>query len=568
LAFLRWLLVKQGGITVKINEIQGFLTQEMIDDFVRKGVWEPGLLFWKWWDKNAKEYPDKEAIVDARSRLTWAEARERSVQLALGFRKLGLNKDDVVMAELPNCSEAQLIQEALERAGIIFFFVATGFRHKEMLHLLQSSGAVAVVVPGQGRFQESFDFLKMIEEIKPDLPKLKHVITVGEAPEGAISLSEIMTMGAGEAISQDYLDGLSFDFDECVGFRATSGSTGMPKICCLGTPGRYAKEFGERWKVTREDVILGIATISTGAGMPAMELGGLKGCKMVMIEKWNPKEGPDMALSLIEKEKVTIACGVPPHVLMIARHPNVSKYDISSLRLFSWAGAPLAKDAIAGIESNLGCRLVPFYGSMDSGWISGCYYDDPLEIRSFTVGKTGAKREYKLIDEKGAEVPQGEVGELTVRGGTGNMGYYKEPELSKATWDSDGWYNTKDLARIDEDGNIRLMGRASDMINRGGQNIFPIEVENILRSHPKVAEICIVPMPDPLLGSRACAYVEPRAGGTFTFDEMIERLEEEKMAKYKRPERLEILDKMPRLPTGKIDKVKLVDDIKKKTAAE
>ena len=99
---------------MKVNEIQGFLTQEMIDDFVRKGVWEPGLLFWKWWDKNAKEYPDKEAIVDARSRLTWAEARERSVQLALGFRKLGLNKDDVVMAELPNCIEAQLLQEALE----------------------------------------------------------------------------------------------------------------------------------------------------------------------------------------------------------------------------------------------------------------------------------------------------------------------------------------------------------------------------------------------------------------------------------------------------------------------
>jgi non-ribosomal peptide synthetase component E (peptide arylation enzyme) len=205
---------------------------------------------------------------------------------------------------------------------------------------------------------------------------------------------------------------------------------------------------------------------------------------------------------------------------------------------------------------------------MDSGWISGCFFDDPLEVRSFTVGKIGSNREYKLIDENGAEVPQGEVGELMVRGGTGNMGYYKEPELSKETWDSEGWYNTKDLARFDEEGNIRLMGRASDMINRGGQNIFPMEVENILRSHPKVAEICIVPMPDPLLGSRACAYVEPKGGETFTFDEMIERLEEEKMAKYKRPERLEILDKMPRLPSGKIDKVKLVDDIKKKTAEE
>ncbi|MDP6179009.1 MAG: AMP-binding protein, partial [Desulfatiglandales bacterium] len=449
---------------MKVNQLQGFLTEEMVDDFVRKGVWEPRLLFWKWWDKNAIECPDKEAIVDSRTRLTWAQAREKSAQLALGFRNLGLDRDDVVMAELPNCVEAQLLRDGLERAGILFFFVATGFRHKEMLHLLNSSEAVAIVIPGQKRFQESFDFLGMINEIKPDLPKLKHIITVGDAPGGAISLSKIMNMGAREVIPEDYFDEISFDFDECVGFRATSGSTGMPKICCLGTPLRYAQEFRERWKVTKKDVILAIATISTGAGMPAVEQGGMTGCKMVMMEKWDPKDGPDIALSLIEKEGVTIACGVPPHVLMIARHPNVSKYDISSLRLFSWAGAPLAKDAIAGIENNLGCRLVPFYGSMDSGWISGCYYDDPLEIRSFTVGKTGAKREYKLIDEKGVEVSQGEVGELTVRGGTGNMGYYKEPELSKATWDSEGWYNTKDLARIDEDGNIRLMGRASEMI--------------------------------------------------------------------------------------------------------
>jgi non-ribosomal peptide synthetase component E (peptide arylation enzyme) len=205
---------------------------------------------------------------------------------------------------------------------------------------------------------------------------------------------------------------------------------------------------------------------------------------------------------------------------------------------------------------------------MESGWISGCYYDDPLEIRSHTVGKTASKREYKLLDEKGVSVPQGEVGELFVRGGSGNMGYYKEPELTRTIWDSEGWYNTKDLASIDEDGNIRLMGRASDMINRGGQNIYPIEIENILRTHPKVAEICIVPMTDALLGSMACACVEPKAGVTFTFDEMIARLEKEKMAKYKRPERLEILDRMPRLTTGKIDKVKLVDDIRKKSTAE
>ena len=148
---------------MKVNEIQGFLTEEMVQDFVKKGVWEPGLLFWKWWDRNAAQYPDKEAIVDSRARLTWTQAREKSIQLALGFGKLGLKKDDVVLAELHNCVEAQLLRDSLERAGILFFFVATGFRHKEMRHLLGKSKSCAVVVPGQDRYG-GFDFVEMIEE--------------------------------------------------------------------------------------------------------------------------------------------------------------------------------------------------------------------------------------------------------------------------------------------------------------------------------------------------------------------------------------------------------------------
>jgi len=548
---------------MKVSEIQGFLTEEMVQDFVKKGVWEKGLLSWKLTDKNAKELGDKEAMVDSRQRLTWSQVREKAVQLAVGFRKLGLKKDDVVISAMHNCVEALLLREALERAGLMFFFVATGFRHKEMKHLINTSEARAIVVPTQERYG-SFDFVGMVDELKSELPTLKYVVTVGDAPDGAVSFDEVMEMGLKENISDDELEKMSFDFDECTGFRATSGSTGMPKICCVGSSVRNSQDFTDRWKVTKDDVILGIATIATGAGMPAVEQSIYTGCKVIMMEKWDPKKGPDAALSLIEKEMVTIACGVPPHVLMIARYPEISKYDISLLRMFSWAGAPLAKDAIAGIEKKMGCKLVSFYGSMDSGWISGGFYDDSLEARSFTVGKPGSKRELKLIDEDGNEAPQGEVGELTVRGGTGNMGYYKEPELTKKTWDDDGWYNTNDLAKIDEDGNIHLMGRASDMINRGGQNIYPIEVENILRTHPKVDDICIIPMPDPLLGSRACACVVPREGESFTFEEMVEWLEKEKMAKYKRPERLEIINQLPRLPAGKVDKVSLVEDIKKK----
>jgi len=554
---------------MKVRDLPGCpVTEKMIKEWVKKGLWEPGFMFWMWWDENATRRPNKEAIVDQKTRLTWAQAREQSANLALGFQELGLKKDNVVVSQLPNCVEAVLLRDALERLGVVYFPLAVGFRHKEMKHLLEFTQAVAIVVPGIGRFEEGFDFVGMVQEIKPELSKLKYVVTVGQAPQGTMSLAEVMALGAKKKVPWDYFKKTTFDFDECVCLRATSGTTGMPKICCATSPVHSARDLAERWRATEDDVVMAIATIATGAGLPAIELPGLIGCKAVMMEKWDAQSGPEQALSLIEKERVTIACGVPPHILMIAQHPNVEKYNISSLRVFTWAGAPLAKGAVAGIEKRLGCKLVPFYGTMDTGPISRAYYDDSIDVRSSTVGKPGSKRELKIVDENGKEVPRGEIGEIIVRGAVGNLGYYKDLERTKETWDSEGWYHTKDLGKIDEEGNIHLMGRATDSINRGGQKICPLEVEEILRTHPNVAEICIVPMPDPILEQRACAYVEPKAGQTFTFEEMIARLEQEKMAKYKRPERLEIMKRLPRLPSGKVDKTALAEDIKKKLEAK
>jgi len=555
---------------MKVKDLPGCpVTEKMIKEWVKKGLWEPGFMFWMLWDENAKKRPNKEALVDQKTRLTWAQAREQSANLALGFQELGLKKDNVVVSQLPNCVEAVLLRDALERLGVVYFPLAVGFRHKEMKHLLEFTQAVAIVVPGIGRFDEGFDFVGMVLEIKPELPKLKYVVTVGQAPQGTMSLAEVMALGAKKKVPWDYFKKSTFDFDECVAFRATSGTTGLPKVCCATTPLHNKEDFITRWKVTENDVVMAIATIATGAGLPAIELSGPTGCKALMMERWDPQTGPERALSLIEKERVTIACGVPPHILMIAQHPNVEKYNISSLRLFTWAGAPLAKGAVAGIEKRLGCKLVPYYGSMDAGAISAAYYDDSIEVRSSTVGKPYSKRELKIIDpDTGKEVPHGEIGEVLVRGAVGNLGYYKDLEHTKANWDSEGWFHTKDLGKIDEEGNICLMGRATDTINRGGQKIHPLEVEEILKTHPKVAEVVIVPMPDPIVGQRACAYVEPKAGQTFTFEEMIARLEQEKMAKYKRPERLEIMERLPRLPSGKVDKTGLAEDIKKKLEAQ
>jgi acyl-coenzyme A synthetase/AMP-(fatty) acid ligase len=374
-----------------------------------------------------------------------------------------------------------------------------------------------------------------------------------------------MAKGKGKQVPEDYFKKTTMGFDELVTMRATSGSTGLPKICTNTTPLHNAQDYADKWHVTGDDVILAIATVATGAGLPAVELNGLLGCKAVLNERWDPKGGPDRVLSLMQEHKVTIACGVPPHVLMTANHPNFGNYNISSLRIFTWAGAPLAKEQIDRLEKKLGAKLLSFYGMMDTGWISAVGYDEPIEIRSSTVGSPGTKRELKVVDEKGNEVPKGDVGEILVRGAVGNLGYFKDAERAKEVYDAEAWYHTADLGRLDANNNIHLMGRATDTINRGGQKIFPLEIENILRSHPKVAEVAIVPMPDPILGQRPCAYVELKPGaGEFTFDEMTARMEQMQMAKYNRPERLEIMEKLPRTPSQKVDKQVLIADIKQK----
>lgn len=550
---------------MKIKDLKGACTEEMVQEFVKKGYWKPGLSYWNFWDINAKKYPDREAIVDSKRRLTWAQVREEAVHLALGFLELGLNKDDVVVAELPNCSEAQILRNGLERVGIVFSHVAR-FRHKEMKHLLGLPGAVAVVIPGLDRFEDPFDYFGMIQEIRADLPKLKHVVTVGKAPEGAVSLSEIISRGAKMRVSENFFAQRTFDLDEAVFLWYTSGTTGLPKITLSGTNMLTisARELAERWQITHEDVFLAIGDISSGIGISAPSVSALTGCKQVMLEKWDPSEGPEKVLSLIEKEGVTHAIGVPPHAIRIAEHPDIDQYDLSSLRLFAWGGAPMTHAFVEGLEKKLGCRLISFYGSQDNYWVSTSRFTDSMQVRNFTIGKPGSYAQIRIVDENGRDLPKGSLGELLVRSPGGGMGYLKEPEKTAATWDADGWYHTGDLVRLDPDGNLLLQGRKVEMINRGGQNIYSQEVENILRSHPKVAEVVIVPMPDRILGQKVCAYVETKEGESFSFAEMIACLDLEKMAKYKHPERLEIMEKLPRLQTGKVDKARLTEDIRRK----
>jgi non-ribosomal peptide synthetase component E (peptide arylation enzyme) len=268
------------------------------------------------------------------------------------------------------------------------------------------------------------------------------------------------------------------------------------------------------------------------------------GGKCVVMETFEPEE----ALRLVERERITYISGFPILFIRMARVANIKDYDLSSLRFLCYAGAPFPAGAAEEVEAKLGVPILDFYGTLDSGMVFTADPDAPMERRTYRVGRVPPWDEIKVVDEKGNEVPVGEVGVLYWRGATGCGGFFGDPEKTKEAWgtlDMDGWFNTEDLAKVCEEGDVMLAGRARDMILRGGQNIYPLEIVNILSGHPKIADVQIIAMPDPDMGERACTFVVPRKGERFTFDEMISHLTEKNIAKYKLPERLEVMEEFP-----------------------
>jgi non-ribosomal peptide synthetase component E (peptide arylation enzyme) len=538
-------------------------TEEMIAEYVGKGVWDD-TTFAQVWDRNAEQYPQKEAIVDSRTRLTWAEAKQRIDRIALGLMELGIGEDKVLVVQLPNCAELMLLYVACEKAGIINLTIYRTMRHKEVEYMLANTEAEGIVIPWKFR---DFDHFAMIQEMKPNLPHLKHVIVAGdEVPEGAISLEEMMRQPLEEKLPPQKLQERRFPAFEVTRIRHTTGTTGMPKLVEETICNRMllARELVRTFQLTSEDVLAAPTPLTGGPGAPAMLSAPLLGAKSVCEEHFNPDE----LLRLIEKEGVT-AMGVVPTVLeRLAHHPNVGKYDLSSLRIICCSGAPLAPELAVEAEQKLGCPIMQRYGIIDAGTISATMADDPQEVRHKTVGKPHPGNEVKLIDEAGNEMPPGTDGEIVFRGPLTHPGYFRDPERTWQTWGREGWYATGDLGRFDARGNLMIVGRVKDMIIRGGNNIYPIEIEGPLTMHPKVADVAVVGMPDPVMGEKVCAYVVLRPGEQLTLDEVLSFLKEKDLQPWKLPERLEIIAEMPYVAGQKVNKKALRQDIADKLKAE
>ena len=540
-------------------------TEELIKDYVEKGFWHPTLLISDLVEQSARDYPDKEAAVDSKTRLTWKEVSQQIDMIARGLLDLGFKRDDVVATQLPNSVEYFLLFFACEKAGVIMATTQHTFRQAEMEPILRQAKAKGIIITRKFR---DFDYFSMIEELRPGLPELKHVIVVGDdIPEGTVSLTEIMHRDLEDRYPPHYFQQIRFKPYEVTRIFNTSGTTGTPK--CIERPVAprilAGKILTERLGIVHDDVIMASWNLGAGVTLFVTQIcAPLVGAKLVTLEHFTP----ELACEVIERERVSVLTLLPAQMATLLDYPDLDRYDLSSLRVIFTGTQFLTPELGARVEAKLKCLVVTVYGSGDTAAISATSVNDSQEVRLRTVGRPLEGNEVKIIDSDGNPVPQGEVGEVCVTGPNLVSGYFGNPELTRELW-QDSWFCTGDAGKIDEEGHVVLFGRKRDVIIRGGQNIYTSEIEELLMQHPKVNDVAIVRMPDPVMGEKQCAYVIPKRGQTFDSEEMISFLQSKKLATYKLPERLEILAEFPLVAAGnKVDKIRLEQDITGKLEQE
>ena len=537
--------------------------EDMVNEFLEDGYWTHEL-FYDFWDKNAREKGDQEALVDSKYRLTWAEAKKLVDAMAISWVEMGIPKHSRVIIQSPNSVYGFLARIACERAGLISLTVYPYLRQRELEYMLEKTEAQAVVILN---IYNKFNYLGMYTELQKQFPHLKHFFLFDDevpdgAPTGTHSLPQMTQARAGKPVDASVLEERRLDpLWNIALLTTTSGTTGIPKLVEWPTAPRVCTSKGRCgiWNLNSDDITMAIAPHAGGAaGTLTYFAAPIAGAKTVMLEEFSG-EG---ALALIEKEKATAIGVVPTHLIRMLE-ADASKYDLSSLRFIRSAGGYLSPQVAEEAESIFQASITSDLGTQDKGSVSGCSVEDSKDLRRRTVGRMLPGNKVRLLDkDTGDEVPEGEPGVLWFRGPHAPAGYFRDEELTATVFDESGWTTTEDIVKFDQ-GCLWILGRAKDMIIRGGQNIYPAEVEGLLNDHPKVSSVAVVGYPDREMGERCCAYVIPKPGQDFSFDEMVSFLKGKQIAMFKLPERLEIVPEFPLVgDSGKVNKETLKKEIK------
>lgn len=492
-------------------------------------------------------------------RFSYGEMAQMADRIAVGLARLGVGRGDVVACQLPNWWQFTLTYLACSRIGAVMNPLMHIFRERELSFMLNHGEAKVMIAPKTFR---GFDFEAMVTGLQPSLPHLKHVVIVGG--DGGNSFDALLSAPEWEkqADAQDILTRSRPGPDDVTQLIYTSGTTGEPKgvMHSANTVMANIIPYAERLKLDAEDVVLMASPMAHQTGfMYGLMMPILLKTSVVLQDIWEPKK----ALSLIQSERVTFTMASTPFLTDLARtvaeDVQAGGPGVPTLRTFLCAGAPIPGPLVQQARAALGAKIVSAWGMTENGAVTLTKLDDDDERSFNTDGCPLPGVEIKVVDADGASLPSGESGKLLLRACSNFGGYLKRPQLNGT--DADDWFDTGDLARIDERGYVRITGRSKDVIIRGGENIPVVEIESLLYKHPAVAMAAIVAYPDERLGERACAVVVPKAGQSIDLPEIQRFLKEQQIAVQYMPERLIVQEAMPATPSGKIQKFKLRDAV-------
>jgi 2,3-dihydroxybenzoate-AMP ligase len=536
-------------------------------DFARryreKGYWRDRSLAQEF-AETFRRFAPRVALIDGERRFTYAEIDALSDNLALNLLALGLKPLDRVVLQLPNTAEFVLLYFALQKLGAVPIAALPSHRYAELSQFTRLAAAVACAYPER---QGDFAFAPMVARVRAENPGLRLALVLGEARAGELSLRALIERPA--ELPRARLAALFIDpADPCI-FQLSGGTTGIPKLIPR-THNDYAynsRIAAEVCGVSRDSVLLLALPIAHNLPLACPGLQGFffKGGAVVL----SASTRPEALFPLIEKHRVTHLKVVPALLIRLINSPEATRYDTSSLRYIQSGGQRLQPEVRIKTKALIPSAFVQENFGMSEGTLFFVRIGDPEEVRLETVGRPiSPDDEVRLLDEEDRDVPEGEVGELCVRGPYTLRGYYGVPEHNAKAFTPDGFYRSGDLMRRHPSGNYMVEGRKKDLINRGGEKISAEEIENLILSHPAVQNVACIAMPDPELGERMCACVVPRPGASLSLEALLTFLAAKEIARFKLPERLELMGELPLSSFGKVSKKALVEMVAKKLADE
>ena len=527
-----------------------------------KGYWLDKLLRDEF-DVVFKKFGPRVCVIDGDRQITYTELDALSTNLALNLLELGFKPLDRVVPTLPNVAEFVILYFALQKIGCIPIAALATHRYNEVSQFVRLSQAVACVYPER---QSDFEFAPMVRRVREESPCCKFAITLGKPAADELSLQELIEKPAKLLASE--LAKLKLEpTDPCI-FQLSGGTTGVPKLIPR-SHNDYAynsKTAAPVCGVTGDSVLLLVLPIAHNLPLACPGIQGFmfQGGKIVVSASTRPAD----MFALIQQHRVTHLKVVPALLIRLINDPAIGQYDLSSLKVIQSGGQRMQPEVRQRTHALIPSAFVQENFGMSEGVLMFVRFDDPEAVRLETCGRPiSPDDEVRLLDDDDQEVPDGEVGELCVRGPYTLRGYFGVPEYNARQFTPDGFYRSGDLMRQHPSGNYIVEGRKKDLINRGGEKISAEEIENLILMHPAVQNVACVAMPDAALGEKMCACVVPRAGASLELPALVAFLMDKEIAKFKLPERLELLPEFPVSTFGKVSKKALAEMVAAKLAA-